>query len=295
MIKRIIFIIFFIICSDIKCQETKCFEGFSGSYWPLKNGLEKNYSSAKGIYKSTFGLDSLKIGNHYYKEETMQYKNGIEEKQFWREDKNGAIYYFDKEDAKESMELAPNFKVGTTWKGDDGNWSYKVVSLNSRFSTPYCLFTDLLEIKTENKKWKGTFYQLFYKKGVGMVGLNMDGKPSTYLLPNIKLNERSVTAIGCEKFLSSEEMASCTSKKISQFIISNFRTPKTFVKGKMNFKLLIDKEGNVEKVETISTLDNGELQEQEIIRILKILPKFIPAQVDDDQLVRSFLNVPINF
>ena len=61
------------------------------------------------------------------------------------------------------------------------------------------------------------------------------------------------------------------------------------------FKLLIDKEGNVEKVETISTLDNGELQEQEIIRILKILPKFIPAQVDDDKLVRSFLNVPINF
>ena len=295
MIKYIIILISIFIFSSIKSQETKCFDDFTGSYWPLKNGLEKNYSSARGIYKSTFGVDSIKLRNHYYKEEKIVYKNGLEEKRYWREDKNGAIYYFNKEDSKESIELTPNFTVGSTWKGEDGDWSYKVISLNSSFSTPYCLFTDLLEIKTENSKWEGTIYQLYYKKGVGMVGLMMNGKPSTFILPNIKVNEKSATAVGCERFQDNAEMEKCTSKKISEFIVKNFKTLGTYVKGKMNFKIIIGKSGSVDEVETVSTIPNAILQEREILRILKILPKFIPAQVDDKQIVRGSLNVPVNF
>ncbi|SMP07795.1 energy transducer TonB [Algoriphagus winogradskyi] len=286
--------IFFLSIIHLFGQESNCFENASGAYWPMEVGLKKNLSYGNNSYVSTFAGDSVEFEGKYFLVETQSYSNGDVKTKYWRTE-DEAVFSLNQEKNRQSMELPSNPEVGTKWKSSDQVWSYEVVSLTSTYSTPFCEFSDLLEVKTESSEREGTVYNLYYKKGLGMIGLNVNGQPFSYIKPNRKPNERGFIAFGCEDSGTSQEIEKCTYAKISQHISENLKAPKSETKGRILLNVRIDENGDVSNVEVLETVENGEALEVEAIRVMSSLPKFIPAQVDDNQPIATNLKVPFRF
>lgn len=285
---------FFFSLAQLFGQESNCYENLTGLYWPVKVGLQKNLTYGNNSYVSTFAGDSLKFEGKYYLKETQKYTTGEVKTRFWREE-NGAVFSLNQEKDMESMELPSNPELGAKWNSTNQVWTYEVVSMNSNYSTPFCEFSNLLEVKTESSEREGTVYNLFYKQGVGLVGLNMNGNPFSYVKPNRKANERSFIAYGCENAGTEQEIQKCTNSIISKHINENLKAPKSTAKGRILLNVIIDENGDVGNVTVLETIANGEEQEAEAIRVMKSLPKFIPAQVDDNQPISTSLKVPFRF
>ncbi|MEP0712135.1 MAG: hypothetical protein ABJC55_09450, partial [Algoriphagus sp.] len=269
---------FFLSLAQIFGQESNCFENSTGLYWPVRVGLQKNLTYGNNSYVSTFEGDSLEFEGKYYFKETQKYSTGEVKTRFWREE-NGAVFSLDQEKGIESLELPSNVEVGSKWISTDKVWTYEILSLTSTYLTPFCEFSDLLEVKTESSEREGTVYTLYYKKGLGMIGLNVNGQPFSYIKPDRKVNERSFIAYGCENFGTSQEIEKCTNAKISQHIRENLKSPQSTVKGRILLNVRIDESGEVSEVTVMETVADGEALEAEAIRVMSSLPKFIPAQV----------------
>ncbi|MEP1087532.1 energy transducer TonB [Algoriphagus sp.] len=285
---------FFLSLAQIFGQESNCFENSTGLYWPVRVGLQKNLTYGNNSYVSTFEGDSLEFEGKYYFKETQKYSTGEVKTRFWREE-NGAVFSLDQEKGIESLELPSNVEVGSKWISTDKVWTYEILSLTSTYLTPFCEFSDLLEVKTESSEREGTVYTLYYKKGLGMIGLNVNGQPFSYIKPDRKVNERSFIAYGCENFGTSQEIEKCTNAKISQHIRENLKSPQSTVKGRILLNVRIDESGEVSEVTVMETVADGEALEAEAIRVMSSLPKFIPAQVDDNQPIATNLKVPFRF
>lgn len=294
--KNILSILLLIILSAFKveAQDSLCFENSSGAWWPIEPGLKLKYSEGKESKTSVILKDSVKFKGNFYFIEKETYKNG-EEKEFYYREKNGAVYSFNLEDSLESKALPASPEVGQKWTSADNEWSYKIISLTSSFSTPFCNFNDLLEVETRSSNREGVNYTLFYKRGVGFVGLNVNNKPYTFILPNKKIDERTFIAYGCEKFESEEAIKSCTQEIIFNHIQDNLKYSRKFKKGKIYVNITIGTDGDVEEAEVIKAMPNSEKQQNEVLRVIKSLPTFIPAQVDDNNPIRVSFVIPINF
>jgi hypothetical protein len=286
--------IFFLSLTQLFGQESNCFENSIGSYWPVKIGVQRNYTYGNKSYVSTFEGDSVLFDGKYFLVETQKHSSGEIKTRYWREE-NGAVFSFDQEKGIASMELPANPELGTKWKSTNQVYTYEIISLTSTYSTPFCDFTDLLEVKIENSERKETVYNLFYKQGIGMVGLNMNGNPFSFIEPNRKVNERSFIAYGCENAGTEQEIQKCTNSIISQHIKENLKAPQSAVKGRILLKVHIDETGQVSEVTVLETVADGEALEAEAIRVMSSLPKFIPAQVDDNQPIATNLKVPFRF
>jgi hypothetical protein len=142
-----------------------------------------------------------------------------------------------------------------------------------------------------------SYYNLFYKRGVGMVGMNVNGELFLYAEPNKEINERSFISYGCDHLSSKEEQQKCTYSKISEFFSKEFKAPKKgdYKTGRIVLYVTIGTDGTVDDIKIIDTIDGAKLQEQEALRVFKMLPKMIPAQIDDEKPIRSSFRFPIKF
>lgn len=294
--KRLSQLFFFIVfTSQLLGQESNCFENSTGLYWPVEIGLELNYSSGNKSYKSKYNGDSIKYGGSFYYAKIKEYSDGSIKTSYWRE-VNGAVYLYEKESNTLSLELPSNPKLGQKWKSTNQIWSYEIVGLEGEFKTPYCEFTNLLEVKTKSSERNGNAYNLFYKKGIGMVGVKINGKPITYIKPNKEMDEKNFIAYGCEDIKTKGGIKKCTHAKIFEHIKNNFKNPNGGKKGKIIFDVKIGKDGIVQSVTVFKTLKTvSSDQEKEAIRVLKSLPRFIPAQVDTNQPINTSFKIPLNF
>ena len=275
-------------------QSNNCYENSTGLYWPLEIGSELKHKYGNDSKVSAISGDSVEFNGKYYLVEVETYKSGKTKESYWREE-NGAIFNYNQEKGVESMELPASPELGTKWTSTDNTWTYEIVSLTSTYSTPFCEFDNLLEVKTESSERMGTVYNLFYKQGVGQVGLNVNGTPYSYILPNKDLNEQNFMAFGCENAGSEKEIQSCTYSKIFEHIKANYKAPKKMKKGKILVNVIIGKDGYVDDVKIVQTIPNAQKQEEEAIRVIKSLPQFKPAQVEDGQPIRASVTVPFNF
>ena len=294
--RNLLTVLLLIILSAYKvdAQDSLCFENSLGDWLPVEPGLQLKYSEGKEAKTSLILKDSIELKDNFYFIKKETYKSGKEKEFFYRK-KNGAVYSFDVEDSLESVVLPASPEVGQKWTSADNEWSYKIISVNSSFSTPFCNFNDLLEVETESSEREGISYTLFYKRGVGLVGLNVNSKPYTFILPNKKINERTFIAYGCEKFESEEAIKSCTQEIVLNHIQDNLKYSRKFKKGKIYVNVTIGTDGNVEEAEVIKAMPNSEKQQKEVLRVIKSLPTFIPAQVDDYNPIRVSFVIPINF
>lgn len=281
-------------------QSDLCFEKVTGTYWPIKAGTKIKYSSRGESYTSYFNGDSLKAGDKYYLKEIKEYSNGKTKTSYWREE-NGVIYFYDVEKKAESIELMNNLTPGTTWEKYDKTWKYTIIDTVSSLATPFCEFKNLLQVKAEPqneiKDKMYSYYNLFYKRGVGMVGMNVNGELFLFARPNKEIKEKNFVAYGCENISSNQEQEKCTYSKISEFFSKEYKAPrkKDFKTGRIVLNVVIGKDGLVDDIKVIETIEGAKNQEDEAIRVLKRLPKMIPAQVDDGLPIRSSFKFPIKF
>jgi hypothetical protein len=281
-------------------QSDLCFDNAIGTYWPIKSGQKIKYYSGGESYTSYFNGDSLKVGDKYFLKEVKEYLSGKTKTSYWREE-SGVVYFYDTEKKTESIELINNLTPGTTWEKYDKTWRYTIIDTVSNFATPFCEFKDLLQVKAEPqneiKDKMYSYYNLFYKRGIGMVGMNVNGQAFLFAKPNKELNERDFIAYGCEKLASSEDQQKCTYAKISEFFSKEYKAPKKkdFKTGRIVLNVIVGKDGSVDGIKVIETIDGGKHQEDEAIRVFKMLPRMIPAQVDDGQPIRSQFTFPIKF
>ena len=98
---------------------------------------------------------------------------------------------------------------------------------------------------------------------------------------------------GCEPY--TQQLRSCTQRKIQTHINKNFRYPefaqKTGIQGRVFVQFIIDKDGSIVGIRTRGP---HPILEIEAKRIISILPKFIPGYVDG-KAVRVPFSMPITF
>ena len=105
--------------------------------------------------------------------------------------------------------------------------------------------------------------------------------------------ERPPIYPGCEPY--TQQLRSCTQRKIQIHINKNFRYPefaqKTGIQGRVFVQFIIDKDGSIVGIKTRGP---HPILEIEAKRIISILPKFIPGYVDG-KAVKVPFSMPITF
>ncbi|WP_226389445.1 energy transducer TonB [Penaeicola halotolerans] len=284
-------------------QQNLCFEGTSGSYWPIAVGHKVKYTGVSGMgasYTSLFTGDSLQVGDKYYLKQVKTYANGRETVGYWRSE-NQAVYYYDTAKNAESVELIQAVSPGATWEKYDKTWKYTIIDTLSSVSTPFCNFDNLLEVlaepQNELKDQYGSNFRLYYKRGVGMVAMKANDQMLFYAQADIPVNERDIIVYGCEDLSTEEERRACNSQKINAYISKQFKVPpgQKIKSGKIVLTVFVDTEGVIEEVEVLEGIPDDQWQAAELIRILKSFPKVIPAQAADGVPVRIAFNLPLRF
>ena len=287
---NIIFLSTFLLSLSIHCQ-TICYENSTGIYWPF-DSKEKNIYSVNGEYSFKYINDSIEINNQFYVTRIKKYKDGKIVKSYFRNE-NDSIYYYDEKTNSKSLILPLNIKKGVKWESADKKWEYKVKDLDATLVTPYCELENLLEIDNFNKETK-KHYQTFYKKGIGFVGMNVEYKPYSFILPIDKIKQKNFIAVGCENIRDDKQGKSCTNKKIIEFIKKNLKNPTPEIHGKVIYEIVIDTKGKVSNVEVKESEGVSEQQIKSGLKTLKKLPRFIPGYCGEKP-VRVLFNIPLNF
>ena len=105
--------------------------------------------------------------------------------------------------------------------------------------------------------------------------------------------ERPPIYPGCEPY--TQQLRSCTQRKIQTHINKNFRYPefaqKTGIQGRVFVQFIIDKDGSIVGIRTRGP---HPILEIEAKRIISLLPKFIPGYIDG-KAVRVPFSMPITF
>lgn len=286
----IIFLSTFLLSLTIHGQSL-CYEKSKGEYWPFDSKV-KNIYSLNGEYSFIYIKDSVEINNQFYVTRVKKHKNGKIVKSYFRNE-NGSIYYYDEKTNSKSLILPSNIKKGEKWESADKKWEYKITDLDATLETPYCELKNLLEIENLNKESKKR-YQSFYKKGVGFVGLNVEGKPFSFIEPNGKVEQKDFIAFGCENVKGDKQRKACTNKKIIDFIKNNFKNPTPDIHGKVLYEIIIDTTGKVTNVKVKESEGVSKQQIKSGLKTLKKLPRFIPAY-SGDKPVRVLFSIPLTF
>lgn len=285
------------LCLSSFSQSDICNETAAGVFWPIEIGIKRHYYSNNGTYVSYFNGDSLQFNNRVYYKEIEEYKNGDRKTLYLRE-QDGNVYVFDKEKNLEFLELSANVTPGYTWEKYDKSWKYTVVDTISTIATPYCEYKNLLNIKAEpqnkTKNEYSPYYNLYYKRGVGLVNLSISGKGYSFLsIDKSLVDERSHLMPGCETLATEKERIQCTSTKINDFIVKNFNYDGKIKKGTIILKFLINEEGKIEDIVPTNTIKKADGQLQEAIRVLGMIT-FIPKKING-KAIKAFVALPISF
>jgi hypothetical protein len=142
---------------------------------PSDDSFEDVITNQKFNYNSKSYFQSLR-----------KYSWGQMDTSYYRIEKNGTIYYLDKESKKESIEIPGQPKISFRWTSSDKAWQYEIVGLNETLKTPKKEFLNCLVIKAEQisirDKNKLPIYFNYYSKSIGYVGSKVDGQLMAYLI-----------------------------------------------------------------------------------------------------------------
>jgi TonB family protein len=298
-IKMLILITISLVLSHqlICAQSDICDENTKGVYWPVKTSVKRYYSSPHGTSVEYFNGDSLNAnGKTYYKSITES--KGAETKTTYLREENGDVYIYDAENKIEFLELSGNITPGYTWEKFDKSWKYTVIDTTSKIRTPYCEYKNLLNIKAEpigeTAEKYSDYYNLYYKRGVGLAGLHVSGKGYSFLsIDRTTAIERNWMAVGCENLNTEEKRQNCTAEKIRAFMNSNFKYSGELKKGIIAIQFEIDEQGYVQDAKITKTIDNTEEQATEVLRVVKEM-KFVPREINGKPC-KTWLTYPFAF
>ncbi|MEX6626992.1 energy transducer TonB [Tenacibaculum salmonis] len=108
--------------------------------------------------------------------------------------------------------------------------------------------------------------------------------------------DRIPTFKGCEKAKKGEK-SDCFNHEMMEHISKYFSYPaeavRTHIEGEVWVRFIIDKDGYVKNIKTLGP-DDGEMLNNEAIRVVSLLPKFIPAKKNGKKASVKY-GFPINF
>jgi TonB family protein len=216
---------------------------------------------------------------------------------YFRE-QNGNVYFYDSEKKMESLELSENITPGYSWEKYDKSWKYTVIDTTSKITTPYCEYKNLLNIKAEPQGETANkydaYYNLYYKRGVGLVDMHVSGKGYSFLtIDKTTAVEKHWMAIGCEDYNTEEKRAKCTAAKMKEFINNNYHYKGELKKGVIAIRFVINEQGNVEDATIAETIDGADGQAAEALRVINLM-KFIPTEINGKPY-KSRLTFPFAF
>jgi len=271
--------------------QNACYENREGEYWPFHTDTV-SYDAPKDGFSYVYSSDSLKIKDKFYRTRTKIYKSGKTNEAYLRKE-NKAVYYYNEKTETQSLLLPAEIKKGKKWNSTCGTYRYKIKSLDATLNTPYCDFEELLEIEILNQD-NNTKYQFYYKKGVGVVGNNINDNPFSFIEPEVEVENKNFIAYGCETIENPDTQKKCTTSKVIKYLQENLSNPTPEVHGKVVYTVIIDKKGMVDDV-TVKTVEGASRKQEKIgIKVLKSLPKFIPAYTGSKP-VRVLYTIPIAF
>ncbi len=271
--------------------QNACYENRQGEYWPFHTDTI-NYNAPKDGFSYVYSADSLKINGKFYRTRTKIYKSGKTNEAYFRKE-NKAVYYYNEQTETPSLLLPSEIKKGMKWNSTCGTYRYKIKSIDATLSTPYCDFEKLLEIEILNKN-NNTKYQFYYKKGVGVVGNNINDNPFSFIEPEVEIENKNFIAYGCETIENSDAQKKCTTNKIIQYLQENLNNPTPEVHGKVVYTIIIDEKGMIDDVKVKSVEGASRKQEKIGLKVLKSLPEFIPAYAGSKP-VSVLYTIPIAF
>ncbi|WBA40687.1 hypothetical protein [Hymenobacter canadensis] len=164
---------------------------------------EKSNNSAlfkmgNGTYLD-FYLDSkFKFGTHEYYVKIRNYSWGKIDTSYIREDNNN-YYHFNRKLKNESILLPKNVKLGQTWFEADNSWSYKIIGIDEKLTTPAKRYKKLVVVECiqllNRDKEKFKMYHMYYAEGVGLIASVNNGNLTSYLV-ELKENAKIGDVIG---------------------------------------------------------------------------------------------------
>jgi hypothetical protein len=163
----------------------------SENFYPLNKGIVWNYNYYGSNDKVTVKVsdsDTVINGNKYFKLHRIYSWNS--ESVDYARNENGITFSYDDKTKGESIVIPNSPKIGFIWKHFDNSWEYEILSTDAKVTTPAGTHKKLLKIRavqlTNRDKDKKSEYHLYFKKGIGNVATEGDGKLMTYLT-NYKL------------------------------------------------------------------------------------------------------------
>lgn len=103
-------------------------------------------------------------------------------------------------------------------------------------------------------------------------------------------------AAWCEQIFDETNRTACWTTAMNKYLNYFKHYPKEAkknkVEGDIRVYFVVEKDGTVSNVQTVLDLDHG--CKEEAIRIVELMPKFIPA-VHDAEVVRSLMMVTVSF
>ncbi len=99
---------------------------------------------------------------------------------------------------------------------------------------------------------------------------------------------------GCEDLdISTKEKKKCAEEKMLEFVYGNLKYPaNACVEGMIVINFTIDEEGNIINPKVVRDIGGGAGEEG--LRVVKLMPKWIPAE-EFGKLVKVNFNLPIRF
>lgn len=265
----LILIIF--LSTNIYSQDEFCSKEFdTKSYFPLNNKLRKSISWYNSIYKE-YVNGTIKINGTEYIKYMQDFSESWKIELLLRKSGDTIFSYYG---GKDNIMLIDRPEVGIKWD------KAKISSISGVFETPYCKYKNLLVIEYSYKSGKTKRY---YKKGLGLVGIENENKVIGMCLPSKEETEdyfRPVSFKGCENLKNSKIISECTMNSIYKIVnkrISKggFKPPKE--SGIYKFDIVVSNKGKIEFVTTINSLKRGNQLKNIIIEELESLPDFIPV------------------
>ncbi len=149
-------------------------------------------------YLDYYVKEKVRIEDNDYYLRIRRYSWGTIDTAYFRQDSSN-YYHYGQRTKNESVVLPKNIVMGQKWFEADSSWSYQVIGIDEKLSTPAKKYKGLIVIEclqlTDMDKHKQKAYHIYYAKDIGMVASVNDGKVSSYLA-EIKINAKDGATIG---------------------------------------------------------------------------------------------------
>ena len=287
-IMKSILILLCCLVSITFAQDSICFEGSEGDFFPTDTEGTRAFYWGRDVYTETFLEGTTKIGDYQYFTVVQDWGEGDPlDTMFLRRDEGGSVWQLDQDTHEDFLRFPGEPTRNFSWTTFEGKNELTILSLDTTLKTPFCDLGGLACLRRRNTETGSNFY-FYYKKGVGYAGAMNKETVMSFIKPADELLDRKPARYpDCEGTF--EEVMGCTMAQLTILINANFEMPKNKkskkAHGEVEFIIPIDPTGTIGEVLVEGEMVNGAEVVEKLKSIIENLPGFLPAQIYDGRTI----------